>query len=57
MAEPIAEAAPPMAGAHSMDRPAPTKMVTKGVTIISIWVVFDTAFPASEAKIVTMRTA
>ena len=44
MAFPTALAAAPIAGAHQMDKPAPMKMVTNGVTIISILVSLDTAF-------------
>ena len=57
MAFPTALAAAPIAGAHQMDKPAPMKMVTNGVTIISILVSLDTALPNSAAKMVTINTA
>ena len=54
---PTAEAAVPMAGAHRADRPTPTKMVTRGVTRMSILVSLDTALPSSAAMTAMKSTA
>jgi len=57
IALPTALAAAPIAGAHQIESATPTKMVTNGVTIISIFVSLETAFPNSAAKIATTSTA
>ena len=54
---PSQEAAAPMAGAHSIDRPQPTTMVTKGVTRMSTFVSPATILPASQATMATTSTA
>ena len=51
MMVPTEKAAVPMAGAHHMNKRHPVRIVTAGVTRISIFVSFETAFPNSEAKI------
>ena len=50
-------AAFPSAGAKSADNAIPTPMVTRGVTRMSTFVSLETAFPASEARTATKRTA
>ena len=50
-------AALPIAGAHQIESREPTKMVTSGVTRISIFVSLETILPHSAAKIVTTKTA
>ena len=49
MTLPTADAAAPMAGAHSALRPTPTKIVTAGVTRISTFVSLLTSLPISAA--------
>ncbi len=46
---PTAEAAVPMAGAQSALKPTPTKIVTAGVTRMSIFVSLLTSLPISAA--------
>ena len=57
IAEPTLLAALPIAGARSIARRLPITIVTKGVTIISILVSFDTALPHSAVRIIMIRTA
>ena len=57
MIPPTEEAAVPMAGAISADRPTPTRIVTTGVTRISTLVSLETALPNSAAMIAIKRTA
>ena len=57
IAVPTVLAAAPIAGAHPSESRTPTQIVTNGVTIISIFVSFETSFPNSAAKIVTTKTA
>ena len=54
---PTAEAAVPMAGAHQADRATPARMVTRGVTRMSILVSLDTALPSSAAMTAINSTA
>ena len=57
MALPTALAAFPIPGAHHIASRMPAVMVTKGVTMISIFVSFETSLPSSDAKMVTISTA
>ena len=57
IAAPTLLAAFPIAGARSIARRLPITIVTNGVTIISILVSFETAFPNSAASTVMIRTA
>ena len=57
MAVPTVLAAVPIAGAHPRESKTPTQIVTKGVTIISIFVSFETNLPNSAAKMDTTKTA
>ena len=50
-------AAVPMGAAISMERPTPAKMVTSGVTRMSILVSLLTALPSSAATMAMMSTA
>ena len=54
---PKAEAARPMGGAIHLASATPTKIVTAGVTKMSIFVSLLTALPHSAARIAMMRTA
>ena len=54
---PTAEAAVPMAGASRADSPTPARMVTRGVTRMSIFVSLDTALPSSAAMTAMKSTA
>ena len=54
---PTAVAAVPMAGAHQADSPTPTRMVTRGVTRMSILVSLLTALPSSAAMTAMNSTA
>ena len=54
---PTAVAAVPMAGAHQAESPTPTRMVTRGVTRMSILVSLDTALPNSAAMTAMNSTA
>ena len=54
---PTEEAAVPMAGAHQADRPTPTRMVTRGVTRMSILVSLLTSLPSSAAMMAMNSTA
>ena len=54
---PTLEAAFPMAGATREASPTPERIVTRGVTRISILVSLETAFPSSDAMIAMKRTA
>ena len=57
MMPPMELAALPMAGAHQAERATPTKIVTSGVTRMSILVSLLTALPASAARMATNSTA
>ena len=57
MTRPKAEAAVPMGGAIHLASATPTKMVTAGVTKMSIFVSLLTALPHSAARIAMMSTA
>ena len=57
MACPTALAAAPMGAAMSLANPMPARIVTIGVTRMSIFVSLLTALPSSEAKIATNSTA
>ena len=57
MRSPTFMAAPPMAGAMSLARATPTRMVTPGVTRISTFVSLDTILPHSAATMAMIRTA
>ncbi len=57
MAFPTEVAAEPIAGAHHIAKLVPTIKVTKGVTIISTLVVFETSLPISVAINAIMKTA
>ena len=50
-------AADPIGGAISQERKTPTPIVTRGVTRISTFVSFETAFPISAVMIAINRTA
>ena len=54
---PTAVAAVPIAGAHQADRATPTRIVTRGVTKISILVSLLTALPNSAAMMAINSTA
>ena len=54
---PNAEAAVPMGGAIHLASATPTRMVTAGVTKMSIFVSLLTALPHSAARIAMMSTA
>ena len=54
---PTAEAAVPMAGAHQAESPTPARMVTRGVTRMSILVSLLTALPSSAAMMAMNSTA
>ena len=54
---PTALAAAPIVGAHHIDSSTPERIVTRGVTKISIFVSLETALPHSAATIATIKTA
>ena len=57
MKPPTDEASAPIHGAATSASPQPPMMVTAGVTMMSTFVSFDTAFPSSEATMAMTSTA